>query len=419
LPPAEAFISFKRIHAPTTLQLFRRFITDELLTKVSERWTVTDLYRGDKTAAGSPKLFHISKKQMWQALAIQVRLIGLQKKSTENDPLKHPLKKFIGACIDYFTDKFGNQISFKSVEKLITILTFDGFEDYINKGFQDIVFKLGQSVAGDEKLFHFTGDSGDIRLVISKPDRIGLWFYELVAPLANGQYYMLYLKLQTNRNGSVQVESIVRDWINIVKFTGASDEFDLPNPKTMLTYDSYYQVEGGRQACIENRVKFSCSVRADRMQAQRKLLQRAESETPGDEETIYLERTNELFTYHYDRQKGVGKKYNLTHGLIRSEVVAKVKQNADVIPGYDMYKAMFEACDRFNRNLHDKHWPYKRGGKGRKGEWGTSHDFFMACILQNTFSAHSQILGYDPKTLSFKQKCEKLSDDMYEFSCSI
>ena len=398
-------------------------MTDELLTKVSERWVVKDLYRGDKTAAGSPKLFRISKKQMWQALAIQVRLIGLQKKCTENDPVKHPLKKFIRECIDYFNDKcedLEQQISFKVVEKLMTILTFDGFEDCLNKAFQDIVFKLGQSVAGDEKLFHFTGDSGDIRLIISKPDRIGLWFYELVAPLANGQYYMLYLKLQTSRNGDAPVENIVRDWINIVKFTGvASTEMDLPNPKTMLVYDSYYQVEGGRQACIENHVKFSCSVRPDRMQAQRKLLQKAESEKPGDEETIYLERTNELFTYHYDRQKGVGKKYNLTHGLIRSEVSAKVKENTGVIPGYDMYKAMFEACDRFNRNLHDKHWPYKRGGKGRKGEWGTSHDFFMACILQNTFSAHSQILGYDPKSLSFKQKCEKLSDDMYEYSCSI
>ena len=38
---------------------------------------------------------------------------------------------------------------------------------------------LGQYVAGDEKLFYFTGDSIIIRQVISKPDKIGLWFYEL------------------------------------------------------------------------------------------------------------------------------------------------------------------------------------------------------------------------------------------------
>ena len=34
--------------------------------------------------------------------------------------------------------------------------------------------------AGDEKLFHFTGKSGDVRLVKSKPDQIGLWFYEII-----------------------------------------------------------------------------------------------------------------------------------------------------------------------------------------------------------------------------------------------
>ena len=151
----------------------------------------------------------------------------------------------------------------------------------------------------------------------------------------------------------------------------------------------------------------------------KKLLQRADSESPGDEESVYREESNEIFTYHYDRQKGVGKKFNLTHGLIRDTTSRKIKENKDIIPGYDMYKSMFEVCDRFNRNLHDRHWPYKRGGRARTGEWGHSHDFCMACILQNTFSAHSQIYGYDHETLNFKQKCVQLSDDLYEYSCSL
>lgn len=418
LAPMDAFLSFKRIHAPRFIDIFQRFVTDELITKVMNRWSDKDLYLGDTTKAGSPKQLKPTKKLVWQTLAIQVRLIGLQNKSTENDPIKNPLNHFIKDCIEYFKDD-DDKISLKSVEKMIHIMTFDGCEDMISKSFQEIVLKLGQSIAGDEKLFHFTGDSGDIRLVVSKPDRIGLWFYEVVAQLGNGSHYMLYVKLQTSRDGPVEVASIVQDWINIIKFTGSSEVIDVPNPKTMLVFDSYYHVEAGRQACIENRVKFSCSVRPDRMQAEKRLLQRADSETPGDEETIYREASNELFTYHYDRQKGVGKKFNLTHGLIRDTAARKVKENKDVIPGYDMYKAMFEVCDRYNRNLHDRHWPYKRGGKGRKGEWGHTHDFFIACILQNTFSAHSQIMKYDPKILSFKTKCVQLSDALYEYSCSL
>ena len=36
------------------------------------------------------------------------------------------------------------------------------------------VLKLGKYVSGDEKLLNFTGNAGNIRLVLSKPDRVGL-----------------------------------------------------------------------------------------------------------------------------------------------------------------------------------------------------------------------------------------------------
>jgi len=70
--------------------------------------------------------------------------------------------------------------------RLISILLFDDFEDEISANFQSILERLGYAVAGDEKLFHFTGVDGDLRLVITKPDRIGFWFYELCADLSNG-----------------------------------------------------------------------------------------------------------------------------------------------------------------------------------------------------------------------------------------
>jgi hypothetical protein len=44
----------------------------------------------------------------------------------------------------------------------------------VSHSFCDLVNALGQCHAGDEKLWGFTGKSGDVQLVISKPDRIGL-----------------------------------------------------------------------------------------------------------------------------------------------------------------------------------------------------------------------------------------------------
>ena len=54
---------------------------------------------------------------------------------------------------------------------------------HICANFRSIVKELGEAFVGDEKLYHFTGRSGNIRLVIKKPARIGLWFYELVGAI--------------------------------------------------------------------------------------------------------------------------------------------------------------------------------------------------------------------------------------------
>jgi hypothetical protein len=47
-------------------------------------------------------------------------------------------------------------------------------------------------------LIHFTGNSGDIRLVLSKPDRVGMWFHQLVIALSNDTMhnsFLLHMKL--------------------------------------------------------------------------------------------------------------------------------------------------------------------------------------------------------------------------------
>ena len=60
----------------------------------------------------------------------------------------------------------------------------------ISKNFTAILEKLGQYVAGDKKLYHFTGVSGNVRLVMSKPGRMGTWMYEPRARVViNGKQY--------------------------------------------------------------------------------------------------------------------------------------------------------------------------------------------------------------------------------------
>jgi hypothetical protein len=50
------------------------------------------------------------------------------------------------------------------------------------------------------------------------------------------------------------------------------------------------------------------------------------ADSPGETKGIYNENTHELFVYHWDTQKGVGKKYNLSRGFKRSVAVNKVRE---------------------------------------------------------------------------------------------
>ena len=52
-------------------------------------------------------------------------------------------------------------------------------------------------------------------MVFSKPDRVGLWFYQLASLLPRGLFYLLHLRLQDVRQldkGSLLVFRVVEMW---------------------------------------------------------------------------------------------------------------------------------------------------------------------------------------------------------------
>ena len=61
-------------------------------------------------------------------------------------------------------------------------------------------------------------------------------------------------------------------------------------------------------------IKIYCWIKAlsYNFEVERKFISKDKADEPGEEETIYNDETGELFTYHYDTEKCVGKKYNLS-----------------------------------------------------------------------------------------------------------
>eukprot|EP01031_Cornospumella_fuschlensis_P035455 gene35455-42975_t len=92
----------------------------------------------------------------------------------------------------------------------------------------------GRYIAGDEKLFHFTGDSAFIRSVPSKPDAIGLSCFELACKIADKEPYMLHIWLSESSTAlglRIPVSSVTEKWAKIAKEQ---------NPPPLVTFDSYY-----------------------------------------------------------------------------------------------------------------------------------------------------------------------------------
>lgn len=128
------------------------------------------------------------------------------------------------------------------------------------------------------------------------------------------------------------------------------------------------------------------------------------SDLPVDKyAAMYNPNSGDGFVVHHDRQKGVGVKINYSHGMIRSDRKADIDRMKNHIPCYYFYKFSFDACDRFNRNLHDKSWPHARGGSGTRGDFLNQHDFAMAVLLQNIFSLFDELNEtYDRTEVAWK-----------------
>lgn len=159
-------------------------------------------------------------------------------------------------------------------------------------------------------------------------------------------------------------------------------------------------------------MKFVASVTKERFGALADMVKGNVSK-PGDWSGIYKPgEIPELFVYHWDANKDIGKKFCLTNAF-KKQRKSRSSTNS-LIPAYDAYKCMFNVCDRFNRNLHDRTWPHRRGGRGMMGEFGHQHNFFMSCCIQNTINAYLDIEKIDPSTTSFMDLCLELADSLYE-----
>ena len=412
--------------------IWKKFVPKETLDKLIKEFNEAKNVIGSRKckngAARYDKHLILDKRKALQAFAVYIYICAKQAKPSEARKNGRFRRIQSMQALQFFRSKRPDvdkeKISgIQTTEVLLSRMLFTmDYTEELSKNFRSVVDSVGQHAAGDEKLFHFTGDSPFIRLVPAKPGKVGLWFYELCCKIVadgEGLPFMLDFFMHSNLGGSVPVQSVVERWaaaIEQIESQSTSPRDDM----TWLTFDSYYATSEVRNWLIQRGQKFIGSVKPDRFNPEYYMIHRDGAvDKSGEWKSLKNIQTEEVFTYHWDTQKGVGKKYCISWGLKRTDSKHFVKSHEHRIPAYGYYKNTFEVCDNFNRGLHDRQWPLKRGGSGISGDLGCHHDFVMAVIMQNVRNAWLSVNQATPSEHSFEDLMIELATGLFSESVDL
>ena len=419
------------------LDIWKKFITPSIMAKLMDTFMAGNNAVGSRKSKGGGttkfvKHLIIDDTKLVQAFAVYIYICTEGKKASEVRKSGRCKHDQIKKTVEHLKSKHPNASEKKlcgtaSIEIIISrVLLTQDYAAELSENFRSILNSVGQNAAGDEKIFHFTGDSSLVRMVPRNPRKAGLCFYQLACKLNVGNKelpYMMDILLHDDTSGTTHVVDVVKRWaaaIEEVETQSTIVENRNEARSAWLIFNSNDTTSRDREYLIDKKQKFIGSVKPDRFIVESTKIHRVNvADKIGEWRSIYNPGTNEVFTYHYDIQKGVGKKYCIAHGLEQTVEKQTVDVFSGQIPAYSYYKNMLEVCDNFNRALHNRAWPHTRGGAGVPGDIGSHHDFFMAVVMQNIRNAWLALNNTDPSSVTFEKSMKDLAYDLYSYSLDI
>jgi hypothetical protein len=236
-----------------------------------------------------------AKSRILLALAVKIRVIATGGTGDNNEPMDY--REAIEVAISELAFELGEikHSGVNGIEKLLTnmVFTIEDEED-LRHHLQNTVVSIGEALVCDEKLWFYSGAAdGWVRLVITKPDRVGHWFYMAVVKLSNGAYYVIYLRLHrtvntlANEQTPLPVDQIGEDWLSILQ----RSEPEIAEP--FLIADSYYMSEAMREKIKDSGLPAIIAVPPERWPSVISVLS-PKLNAAGDSASLYNEETDEV-----------------------------------------------------------------------------------------------------------------------------
>jgi hypothetical protein len=163
----------------TRVEIFMRLFPTSLVDSICQRLLETDPSR---FSFGSGKSMVLTYGKIYMAIAARIRVQGIHNTPQRNTKNGKPQRAGFLLAMEHFKSTFPDLScpGIDTVEKIHnSILITPNEEAQFSANLENSIVSIGQWVAGDEKLFKFTGKSHWVRLVPNKPDKIGLWSYML------------------------------------------------------------------------------------------------------------------------------------------------------------------------------------------------------------------------------------------------
>ena len=277
-------------------------------------------------------------------------------------------------------------------------------EKELSDNFEAMISYMGDTLAMDEKLFRYTGNSGYVRMCPNKPAKMGIWSYQAVVFLANELPFLVYTKAHLAPSAldmTLQTHTVVRDWANICRRFKSS---------AVLVMDSYYLFAPGRSILndSEEKVYFIAALKRDRFKKINGFLE-PKIEKSGDTAVAFNTSRGEAAVYHWSLDTNVGKKLVMSNAFT---VKMGESHRKGCLPVYDHYNAGFAGCDQFNQGLHGKTLPLitKRCRAGSDVKAG--YNYLFTCILLNTYHAYLSLNRLGQDVCSFNDVCASLARDL-------
>lgn len=390
-------------HSPSKSDIFMRIWSPELVRHMLWRIATQHKERLVRHHGSQRKSqMTVSMQLCFDFFAIRTYIQGKQlKKGTVRSTIAHARNAL-------------QELTGKTITGYRKLETFNGLVDMepgstevlvLDKNFRSCIGTTGQVFAADEKLFRFTGRHLFVRMVKTKPSRIGIWFYQGVVILRNTLPFLMTTRahfLSEDGPSKIVLADVIDDWTSI-----ASKD----NNGCITVMDSYYL---SREACHRLRESNKLVLAAcnkNRFAAFDRMLSK-EAKAPGSTKFAHNPNTGESFTYHNSIHKEIGKKLVYSNAF---EVKSGKRPN-DHRPLYDEYKVSFDGCDRFNFALTGKTWPFRAGGGGVQGFNSATFDYLFSSSLVNAHHAYLASMRGPTAHISFEYFCTELAKELTEIA---